>query len=277
MTKPTAQHTISDLLYLMARLRDPATGCPWDCKQNHQSLAPYVLEEAYEVADAIERGDGIHLPEELGDLLFQVVFHAQLGSEKGEFDFAQIVATLVTKLIARHPHVFPEGVLTSTRNNQPAPEEQAISAVWEEKKRTEREGKGYSHWLADIPKAFPALLRAQKIQKRAAKAGFDWPDIAGVFAKVREEINELEAEVAAQNPVAMVDEIGDLFFSLVNVARHLGIDSETALRQATTKFERRFGAMEDLISVQGKAIDSLALEELDRLWMLVKVQESGRL
>jgi len=192
----STNYSVDDLLYLMSRLRDPDTGCPWDGEQDYQTLTKYTLEEAYEVADVIERDDIQHLPEELGDLLFQVVFYAQLGAEQGQFDFSTIIDLLVSKLISRHPHVFPEGNLGSRRASNQVPEQSDIIAVWEEKKQGERQSKGYKGWLADIPVAMPALVRAQKVQGRAAKAGFDWTEISGVIAKIQEEIEEFSSEAA---------------------------------------------------------------------------------
>lgn len=267
--KPT--YSINDLLYLMSRLRDPETGCPWDCKQDFRSLVQYTLEEAYEVADVIERGDRSHLPEELGDLLFQVVFYGQLGSEDEQFDFSTIVDSLVKKLISRHPHVFPDGSLHSYRNKGEAPGESEIISSWESTKHNERKVKGYSRLLEDIPVSFPALVRAEKIQKRASKVGFDWPDLQGVLNKISEEIQELSAEIDRGEMPAMEDELGDILFSVVNLARHIGCDAEKSLRRATHKFETRFGLMEDFAYRQGRSLDDLTLHELDDLWGKAKV------
>ena len=263
-------YTIEDLIYLMSRLRNPETGCPWDLEQDAVSLVPYLLEEAYEVADTIERGDLNHLSEELGDLLFQVVFHARMAEEEDRFTFNDVVATLVAKLVSRHPHVFPDGTLQSHRERDQVISNREIGDVWERKKRAERNRKGHRSLLADVPRGFPALTRAQKIQKRAARAGFDWSNIEGVLEKVREEITELENELDDDNRERLEDEMGDLFFSLVNLARHLGLDSESALRKATGKFEERFNVMEEIVDREEAQMDELSVEELDRLWNRAK-------
>lgn len=273
MHMPT-RYSIEDLLYLMARLRDPFTGCPWDCRQDYGSLTPYTLEEACEVVDAIERNDLEHLPEELGDLLFQVVFFGQMGSECGDFDFGEIVHRLVTKLVSRHPHVFPEGTLASRRAPGSAPEEQEISAIWESKKQNERNAKGRRGLLADVPVSLPALIRAQKIQKRAAKIGFDWNSIDGVVDKVKEELGEFEAEIKAGDIEALDEELGDLLFSMVNLARFAGCDAEKSLRAATEKFGRRFEAMEALASSEGNSLQSLDMDKLEALWQRVKSRQN---
>jgi len=274
-TKP--RYSIDDLLYLMARLRDRESGCPWDCEQDHASLVKYTLEEAYEVADAIERGDIAHLPEELGDLLFQVVFYAQVGAEQNQFDFTDIVDAIVAKLVFRHPHVFPDGTLHSRRDSDVIPEHTDISSTWEKKKHQERQSKGHRRLLADIPVAMPALARAEKIQKRAAKAGFDWPDVQGVLAKIREEVDEFAVEVDLSDGPAMEEELGDIFFSVVNLARHVGCDAEQTLRRATQKFERRFETMEDLARVQGHSFEELDAQAMDRLWREAKRAMSRKL
>ncbi len=263
-------YTINDLLYVMARLRDPETGCPWDLQQNAVSLAPFTLEEAYEVVDAIERQDQEHLPEELGDLLFQVIFHSQLGVEENVFSFADVVDKLVAKLVSRHPHVFPAGTMESVRDSDVAVSTREINANWEQKKQLERTSKGRQGHLADIPVALPALTRAQKVQKRAAKVGFDWDNIGGVIDKVREEIAELENELPDNDPGRVADELGDLFFSLVNLARHLHVDAETSLRNATCKFERRFGVLEGLALSSGESLSELSQVELDQYWNRAK-------
>ena len=270
MTERMPPYSLDDLLYLMERLRDPDTGCPWDCKQTLQSLAPFALEEAFEVADAIERGDFSHLPEELGDLLFQVIFQAQLGKEKGGFEFADIVHAITSKLVSRHPHVFPDGTLNSRRPPGEIPDDTDINRVWEHKKQQERARKGAGELLADIPVVLPALSRAQKVQKRVSRVGFDWPDRNAVVAKIREEISELEAELPDADKMAMEDELGDVLFSVVNLSRHLGLDAETALRRATLKFERRFAQMEATARKQGVALDEMSERELDSLWERAK-------
>lgn len=270
MASHSDRYAMEDLLYLMSRLRDRETGCPWDCQQDAVSLASFTLEEAYEVVDAIERHDTEHLPEELGDLLFQVIFHAQLGSESGDFDFADIVDVLTRKLVSRHPHVFPDGTLHSGRDPDQQLENTEIHAVWEQKKHQERTRKGRRGLLADIPSALPALMRAQKVQKRAARVGFDWRDVDGVLGKVREELEELSAEVLAGDLRGCEDELGDVLFTVVNLARHLNCDAETALRKATGKFERRFAAMESSAENAGLVLEDLSDTQLDALWRQVK-------
>ena len=268
------QYTIDDLRYLMGRLRDPQTGCPWDLKQSFASIAKHSLEEVYEVIDAIERNDLPHLGEELGDLLFQVIFYTQLGSEQQVFDFDTVVSGLVTKLVRRHPHVFPDGTLESERDSsnsvEDAEEEARIKKVWESIKAEERAEKGERKTLDDIPLALPALNRAQKLQKRAATTGFDWQHSDQVVAVVRDELEELEVEIASGNREAMEDELGDLLFSCVNLARHLAVDPEQALRSANRKFQRRFEAMESLVQNSGGELAGLSTDEMEVLWAEVK-------
>ena len=271
----TTTYTIDDLRYLMRRLRDPQTGCPWDLKQSYKSIAPYTLEEVYEVIDAIERNDLSHLGEELGDLLFQVVFYSQLGAEEKIFNFDTVVHGIVEKLVRRHPHVFPEGTLASQRDQtSTAAEETRIKKVWEEIKKQEREDKGDRRTLDDIPMAMPALSRGQKLQKRAATTGFDWDNSQDVLNKVREELDELEVEVKANNSSAMEEELGDLLFSCVNLARHLAIDPELAMRKANNKFQRRFAAMEEIAAENGESeFAQLSVDEMALLWNQVKQKE----
>lgn len=269
------QYSIEDLLLLMSRLRDPQTGCPWDLQQDYRSLAPYMLEEAYEVVDTIERWDMEHFPEELGDLLFQVVFHAQVATEEGRFDFNDVVNTITAKLVDRHPHVFPRGTLDSKRESSAEIKHADINRVWEQKKQLEREKKGHRASLADIPVAFPALTRAQKVQKRAAKLGFDWSEVSQVFEKVREEFSEMEAEFDSGDSDRLDDELGDIFFSLVNLSRHLHVDAESCLRRATTKFEHRFCQMEKLLEKSGRSIDEVSEEEFDEYWIKAKTLVDG--
>jgi len=254
----------------MSRLRNPDTGCPWDCQQDFASLVKYTLEEAYEVADTIERSDYDHLPEELGDLLFQVIFYARLGEERQTFSFDDIVQGITCKLLTRHPHVFPAGTLESTRESGAAPDKAEIGQVWESKKTQERAAKGHRGLLADIPAAMPALARAQKLQKRASKAGFDWHGTPDVLEKIREEIDELNAEIAANNSAGMEDELGDLLFSVVNLARHLGVDSEAALRRSNLKFERRFSHMEQSSLASDRGLEELNDDQLELLWQRAK-------
>ncbi len=268
------RYRIEDLLYLMQRLRDPVTGCPWDLRQTFASIAPFTLEETCEVIDAIERGDHAHLSEELGDLLFQVVFHSQLGADAGLFQFGDVVHQIVAKLVERHPHVFPEGTLHSRR--QPGAAEHSVEAIkqaWETIKQRKRDAQGNGGRLADVPLALPALTRAAKLQRRAAGHGFDWPDVAGVFAKIDEEMVELKAAIASGDRDHIDEEVGDLLFCCVNLARHLQVDGEGALRRANRKFERRFAAMEALAVAQQRDFALLDIDELNELWRQAKVRE----
>jgi nucleoside triphosphate diphosphatase len=263
----TYQYSTDDLLYLMARLRDPQTGCPWDIKQDYASIAPSTLEEAYEVVDAIEKQDFVHLKEELGDLLFQVIFYSQLGKEENRFEFAGVVNDLVEKLVRRHPHVFPEGTLQSKIDNRhtlPAD----VKARWEAIKQQEREAKGAHSLLADVPLNFPSLSRAAKLQKRAASVGFDWVDVQGPIAKVREELEEVEEALIAEDNEAIEEELGDLFFAVVNVSRYLKIDPEQALRKASQKFEDRFSYIETHLN---KPLAEASIEEMTVLWDQAKL------
>jgi MazG family protein len=258
--------SIDELLRLMARLRAPEGGCPWDLQQTFATVAPYTIEEAYEVADAIERGEMAELREELGDLLFQVVFHAQMASEAGAFGFDEVVAGIVEKMTRRHPHVFGGEQVTDASEQ---------TERWEEQKARERSAKAETDpsLLDDVPRALPALSRAHKLQKRAARAGFDWPGIEGVFEKVQEEIEELRAELDVGDSDRLADELGDLLFSCVNLARHAGVDPETALRGANAKFERRFRAVEEQVRAGGHRPEELDLEALDAHWESVKSRE----
>ncbi len=266
------EYGIEDLRYLMRRLRDPKSGCPWDLKQNFQSLTSHTIEEAYEVVDAIEQDDMSHLSEELGDLLFQIIFYSQLAEEQSQFSFDDIISTITQKLIRRHPHVFPEGTIESSRVSLADAEIVEIKRVWEEIKRQERTDKGIGKTLDDIPLALPALNRALKLQKRAANVGFDWSDIKQVIEEINEEVIELEVEVKRGDKVRMADELGDLLFSCVNLARHLKLDPETSLRGANQKFKRRFESME-LLAGKTKIEDHSA-DQLELLWGKVKRSES---
>ena len=266
------EYGIEDLRYLMRRLRDPKSGCPWDLKQNFQSLTSHTLEEAYEVVDAIEQDDMSHLSEELGDLLFQIIFYSQLAEEQSQFSFDDIISAITQKLIRRHPHVFPEGTIESSRVSLADAEIVEIKRVWEEIKRQERTDKGVGKTLDDIPLALPALNRALKLQKRAANVGFDWSDIKPVIEKINEEVIELEVEIKRGDKVRMADELGDLLFSCVNLARHLKLDPETSLRGANQKFKRRFESME-LLAGKTKIEDHSA-DQLELLWGKVKRSES---
>lgn len=261
--------SMDELLALMARLRDPQRGCPWDLEQDFDSIAPFTIEEAYEVADAIARADRAALREELGDLLFQVVFHAQMAQEEGSFGFADVVQTLHDKLVRRHPHVFGEGA---------ARDADAVLHTWEAIKQQERAAiDADTSALAGIAAGLPEWLRAQKLQKRAARAGYDWPGPAPVVEKLHEEIAEVQAELAdGADPQRLEDEIGDVLFVCVNLARHAKVDPGAALRRANAKFERRFRAMESLAAAKGQRFDALALHEQEALWQQVKAQERQR-
>lgn len=273
-------HKLEDLLYLMARLRDPRHGCPWDLKQSYATIVPYTLEEAYEVADAIERGDFDHLREELGDLLFQVVYYAQLAREEGRFEFDAVVDGITAKLIRRHPHVFPDGDLYG--ESDPAKlAEAAVKQRWEELKAEERAAKAAEpvqlSLLDDVPNALPALSRAAKLQKRASQVGFDWADALPVVDKVREELDEVLEAMAGNDTEAQAEEVGDLLFVVVNLARKLKVDPETALRAANAKFERRFRYIETALRDQGRTLEDSNLEEMDELWGAAKRDEKNPL
>ncbi|WP_095155717.1 nucleoside triphosphate pyrophosphohydrolase [Pseudomonas sp. Irchel 3E13] len=270
-------YTLDDLLHLMARLRDPQYGCPWDLKQNYASIVPHTLEEAYEVADAIERGDFEHLQGELGDLLFQVVYYSQLAREEGRFEFAGVIDSITRKLIRRHPHVFPTGELYAPLDT-PLLDEEQVKQRWEEIKAEERAEKSEPEQLSlldDVPAALPALSRAAKLQKRAAQVGFDWPGPLPVLDKVREELDEVLEAMAEGDAAAMADEVGDLLFATVNLARHLKLDPENALRGANAKFERRFRFIEQALRDIGRPIEDCTLEDLDALWGEAKRQEKN--
>lgn len=265
------KYSIADLRYLMKRLRDPDTGCPWDIKQTYQTIAPHTIEEVYEVIDTIERGNVEHLSEELGDLLFQIIFYSQLGEEDRQFDFDTVVSTITEKLLRRHPHVFPDGTLTSVRTDNQLASDKEIKRNWELIKQQERNDKGEHGLLEDIPLALPALLRATKLQKRAASVGFDWTETTAVIAKLKEEIAELEAEMASANVQGIDEEFGDVLFSCVNLARHLMVDPEKALAKSNNKFKRRFEAMEALARVDDFSL--LTVAQMEMLWSQVKLAE----
>lgn len=264
---------LGQLLDIMAALRDPATGCPWDLQQDFASIAPHTLEEVYEVIDAIEHGTPEELQAELGDLLFQIVFYARLGEERGAFDFAGIASAIGQKLLQRHPHVFPAGTLASA-GSPPDLDAAEVARDWERNKQQERKqrGRGDSA-LDDVPLALPALIRAGKLQKRAASVGFDWEQPAAVLDKVREELDELQEALATTDQVQVAEEFGDLLFSMVNLSRHLGLNAETALRAANAKFEGRFRSVERLAAIENKALRDLGEAELDAYWQRVKAQE----
>jgi MazG family protein len=259
---------IEDLLEIMSRLRDPESGCPWDLRQTYSTIVPYTLEEAYEVADAIQRQEMDELRDELGDLLFQVVFYSQLAKEEDHFTFEQVVDGICEKMLRRHPHVFSDAKFQ---------DEKALRAAWERQKAHERSGKLAGEDLSEmagVARALPALIRAEKLQKRAARVGFDWPDPRGALEKIHEECAELEQELEQADQEKLKAELGDLLFSVVNAARLLGMDAEQALSQANEKFERRFRAMEKRFSAEDSVdLQALTLEEWDQAWESVKRQE----
>ena len=254
MTKETAAEAFARLADVMRALRDPVSGCPWDIEQDFVSIAPYTIEEAYEVADAIARGDMADLKGELGDLLLQVVYHSQMSSEAGHFSLADVTAAIADKMVRRHPHVFGDARIADA---------DAQTAAWEDQKAGERGNQGA---LAGVALGLPALMRAQKLQRRAARVGFDWPDASGPRAKIDEELTEVEAADDASRS----GEVGDLLFAVVNYARHLGIDAEEALRQANAKFERRFNGVE---AMAGKSLPGMDIDALEALWQQVKASE----
>ncbi|WP_370981507.1 nucleoside triphosphate pyrophosphohydrolase [Agaribacterium sp. ZY112] len=264
-------YDINDLVYLMQRLRKPQTGCPWDLEQDFRSITASTLEEAYEVVDAIERDDIAHLKEELGDLLFQVIFYSQLASEQKHFNFNAVVDVLTQKLIRRHPHVFPNGTLSSERRPGDDKEAKIISERWDQIKEQERAQKGQQALLDDVPKALPSLPRAQKLQKRVAKAGMDFRTEQAALKNIYVELQELESELAgAREPEAIQDELGDVLFSVVNLARKLDLNAEQSLRVSNHKFEARIKAMEELMLISGQSFSSCSDDELDALWQHAK-------
>ncbi len=260
---------IDDVLAVMARLRDPEGGCPWDLAQDFGSIAPHTIEEAYEVADAIESGDLDGLRDELGDLLLQVVYHARMAEEQGLFDFETVAAGLAAKLVRRHPHVFGEAQADSAAERE---------RIWEREKAAERARKGEddASALAGVTRGVPALTRALKLQRRAARVGFDWPDPSGPAAKVVEEMAEIDEAAGEAEPdrAAVEAEVGDLLFAAASLARHHGVDAETALRRACDRFERRFRGVEQRMADHGRAFDDAELDELESHWQQVKADES---
>jgi ATP diphosphatase len=270
-----ASKDIQRLLEIMSALRTPKTGCPWDLEQSFASIAPYTIEEAYEVADAIERGDLVDLKDELGDLLLQVVFHARIAEEQGAFAFGDVVEAISTKMIRRHPHIFGDRCDLDP---------QSVKALWGEIKRQEKAARAAARrdaglapesngLLSDVPKPMPALTRAIKLQAKASTVGFDWNDARLVLAKIREEIDEVAEALDGGDQDAVADEIGDLFFALANLARHLHVDPESALRGTNSKFERRFNYIEQSAEIAGKTMSDMTLDEMDALWTEAKRAE----
>ncbi len=270
---------IARLIEIMAALRTPGSGCPWDLQQSFQTIAPYTLEEAYEVADAIARGDLTDLRDELGDLLLQVAFHARMAEEQGAFDFADVVETITAKLIRRHPHVFADAQVFASAQGRTA---EAVEGLWERIKAEEKAERGQVApvaALAGVPVALPALTRALKLQDKAGRVGFDWNDPRAVLAKIREEADEIEAELEKSGEDFGADhaktaaEVGDLLFAVVNLARHLGADPEGILRDTNRKFERRFASIARALAARGKTPKDATLAEMDALWDEAKAAE----
>ncbi len=264
MSSSAPEAELRRLIDIMAALRDPATGCPWDKEQTFDTIAPYTIEEAYEVADAIAQRDFTALPDELGDLLFQVVFHARMAEEDGRFGFAQVAKAISDKMIRRHPHVFGDAAVRDAV---------AQTNAWEAQKSAERAARRETGTLAGVPTALPALTRAFKLTNRAARVGFDWPDAASVLEKLDEEVAELKAELPGADPVRLTDEVGDMLFVLANLARKLGLDPEACLRHANDKFSRRFNAMERDFETQGESLKGQTLEAMEAGWQAVKAHE----
>lgn len=256
--------TLSEFLDIVAKLRDPNGGCPWDLKQNFDTMLPHLLEESYEVAEAIHTQDRSALREELGDLLLQVVFLSQLAKEEGSFTFQDVLNDIHDKLIYRHPHVFGDVKASNS--------EEAL-ASWEAQKANDAKHQAHNSILDDLPFALPALTRAHKMQKRCAKIGFDWDNPSDVFAKVEEELAEVRAEMTACNAEKLEEELGDLLFASVNLCRHHDVDAESALRNANAKFERRFRKVEETVKSQGKQLQDFSLAELDFIWNKIKTME----
>lgn len=263
------RHDLDRLLQVMRRLRDPQSGCAWDLQQDFRSIAPATLEEAHELVEAIEQEDFVHVREELGDVLFQVIFYAQLGAERQLFDFTDIVHTLVEKLVRRHPHVFPAGDIDGVVDRSTSTSVIEVKRNWESIKQSEREARRQAGILDDIPKVLPALSRARKVQQRVARVGFDWDSETDVLAKIEEELVEYRT-AQGQSQQRREEELGDLLFSCVNLARHAGIDAEAALRRSTQKFERRFGLVEQRLAEAGESLEEASLERMDELWEQVK-------
>lgn len=273
-------YSLQDLLQLMSDLRSPKHGCPWDLKQSYQTIVPHTLEEAYEVADAIERGDLEDLKLELGDLLFQVVFYSQLGKEEDAFDFGEVVSAITEKLLRRHPHVFPDGSLSSAGKGTGDTSEREIKQNWErikQQERIEKSSDGEAQSITDdVPSALPALARAYKLQKRVAQVGFDWPEIGPVFEKLSEEIEELQEAIGSRDEQRMTDEMGDLLFTCINLSRHLGINPEQALRSTNCKFEKRFRVVEAAVRGEDKNLGEMGVDELEQEWQRAKKEVADK-
>jgi len=262
---------MQNLLDIMAQLRNPDGGCPWDLKQDFRSILPHTLEEAYEVADAIESDDRVQLRDELGDLLFQVVFYCQLAREEGSFEFADVAQTMADKLIRRHPHVFGPQANDSEQGAAGMDAEQVLKR-WESIKQDERDAKQQHSVLDDVPNALPAMQRSAKLQKRAANVGFDWPDVTPVLANMAEELEEVQQAFASGDKDHTLEELGDLMFACVNMARHLKQDPEQVMRAANAKFERRFRFLETQLLEAGEQLENVSLERMDAGWNAAKAQ-----
>lgn len=267
MTDSKDHHPIEKLIEVMAALRNPEGGCPWDLEQDFSTIAPYTLEEAYEVADAIDRGDMAALREELGDLLLQPVYHAQMAAEGGLFDIHDVITDITDKMIHRHPHVFGSIDASSAED---------VNAIWDERKKLEKSGKAEASALDGVTKGLPALLRAQKLQKKAAKAGFTWAHIGQVMDKLEEELAELREAVESGSREEQAEELGDVLFVLANLGRWLDINAEESLRQCNTKFERRFKGIEEEFKVKNKAFSTASLEEMTAVWNAQKNKEKNQ-
>lgn len=264
------RYDINDLRYLMQRLRDPEDGCPWDLKQTEQTIVTHTLEEVYELVDALEHNDDQSARDELGDVLFQVVFYAQLGVERGAYDFDDVVQGIVKKLVRRHPHVFPEGTLSSRSRGVQQTKENDIKERWEDLKQQERNARQQTHALDDVPLALPALSRAQKLQKRATRLGMDWHGVSEVLGALKAETKEFDDALKAGDVPSLAEELGDILFTCVNLARKLDLDAEQLLRQSNGKFEDRIRLCAKLASEQNTSLNLMSEDERDRLWCLAK-------
>lgn len=266
------RYDLRDLRYLMKRLRDPHDGCPWDLKQTAQTIVPYTLEEVFELVDALERGDDLGARDELGDVLFQVVFYAQLAEERELYDVDDVIHGIVAKLLRRHPHVFPDGTLSSRRAGAEHAQVRDIKERWEDIKQQERNARRQTHALDDVPLSLPALSRAQKLQKRATRLGLDWTSVTDVVVALKNETLEFEDALSTSAVEGVADELGDLLFTCVNLARKLDLDAEQLLRQSNQKFETRVRLCTDLASEQGRALETISEQERDAIWREAKRQ-----